>query len=176
MESGMEEALRALNKIVADGVTETYAIGDAVGAAYYIEATQTSDVDVFVYLKPGPSGIVTLSPIFHALVALGGVNEGGYIRFGAWPIQILSDATPLIGEAIEHAVEVNYNEVPTRVFTAEHLCAVALEAGRAKDFFRVTMFLEQGGVDRSRLRELAKRYGLADQLGRVLPEIGGNGF
>lgn len=45
----MHEALRALNEIVADRVIEKYAIGDAVGAAFYIEATQTEDVDVFVY-------------------------------------------------------------------------------------------------------------------------------
>ena len=41
----MEKALIALNEIVADGVISNYAIGDAVGAAFYIEAMQTEDVD-----------------------------------------------------------------------------------------------------------------------------------
>lgn len=172
----MHEALRALNQIVSDRVIETYAIGGAVGAAFYIEATQTEDVDVFVYLQPGPSGLVTLEPIFDALTKLGGISKDGYIHFGDWPIQILSDGTPLIAEAIEQAVDVPFDDIPTRIFTAEHLCAVALEVGRPKDYLRVTMFLEQDAVDLGALRELAKQHGLLDKLGRVLPEIGGNSF
>lgn len=170
----MHEALRALNQIVADRVVEKYAIGGAVGAAFYIEATQTEDVDVFVYLQPGPSGLVTLEPIFDALIRLGGIGEDGYIRFGEWPIQILSDATPLIAEAIEEAIDVPFDGIPTRVFTAEHLCAIALQTGRPKDYLRVTMFFDQGGVDRGALRQLAERHGFLDELRRVLPEVGGN--
>lgn len=170
----MHEALRALNQIVSDRVIEKCAIGGAVGSAFFIEATQTEDVDVFVHPQAGPSGLVTLTPIFDALVKRGGTIEDGYVQFGEWPIQILSDATPLIAEAIEEAIDVPFDEIPTRVFTAEHLCAVALEAGRAKDYLRVTMFLEQDAVDRAALRELAKRHGLLDALGRVLPEPGGN--
>lgn len=169
----MHEALRALNQVVATGVINKYAVGGAVGAAFYIEAAQTEDVDVFVYLQPGPSGIVTLTPIFDELIKLGGISEEGYVRFGDWPIQILSDATPLIAEAIEKAIEVPFDDVPTRVFTAEHLCAVALEAARSKDYLRVTMFLEQNAVDRAALRELCKRHGLNDQLKKVMAEIGG---
>ena len=172
----MHEALRALNQIVLDRVIEKYAIGGAVGAAFYIEATQTEDVDVFVYLQPAPSGLVTLEPIFDALIELGGISEDGYIRFGEWPIQILSDATPLIAEAIEEAIDAPFDEIPTRVFTAEHLCAAALQAGRPKDYLRVTMFLGEDAVDRVALRQLAKRHGLLDELGRVLPDIGGHSF
>lgn len=168
----MQEALRALNQIVADGVIEKYAIGGAVGAAFYIEATQTEDVDVFVFLQPGPAGIVTLTPIFEALIALGGISEDGYVRFGDWPIQILSDATALIAEAIQAAVDVAYGDIPTRVFTPEYLCAIALQAGRPKDYFRVNMFVEQGQVDHGILRELANRHGLDAQLKRAIPEIG----
>jgi hypothetical protein len=169
----MNEALHALNQIVADRVIQKYAIGGAVGAAFYIEATQTEGIDVFVYLQPSPSGLVTLEPIFAALEMLGGIIEDGYVRFGDWPVQILSDATPLIAEAIEAAIDVPFDGIPTRIFTAEHLCAVGLEAGRPKDYLRVTMFLEQGEVDRTALRQLAERYGLTDRLKRVLPEFGG---
>jgi len=169
----MHDALRALNQVVLDGVIEKYAIGGAVGAAFYIEATQTADVDVFAYLEPTSSGLVTLEPIFDALVKLGGISEEGHVRFGEWPIQILSDATPLIAEAIAEAIDVPFDEIPTRVFTAEHLCAVALQAGRPKDYLRVTMFFEQDAVDRVALQELARRHGLLDELGRVLPEIRG---
>ena len=100
----MDEVFRALNRLVADGIIENYAIGGAVGATCYIEAVQTEDVDAFVLLPTSQSSpLVSLSPIYQALTALGGVVEHEYVRFGAWPLQILTDANELIAEAIRDA-------------------------------------------------------------------------
>jgi hypothetical protein len=160
----MQDVLRALNQLVSGGEIQAYAIGGAVGASFYIEALQTEDVDAFVFL-PGPAtGLVVLTPIYEALSRLGGVVEREYVRFGAWPLQILTDATPLIAEAIRSAVNVDFDGVPTRVFRAEHLCAIALQTGRAKDILRVRMFLEQGAVDADELADVVQRYGLAGKL------------
>jgi hypothetical protein len=164
----MREALRALNQLVSDGVIEGYAIGGAVGASFYIDALQTEDVDAFVFLPEPPSGLVSIAPIFEALVAQGGVIEREYVRFGSWPLQILTDATPLLSEAIREAAEVSFHDVPTRVFRPEHLCAVALQTGRAKDYLRVSLFLEQGAVDVAALNRVVERYGLVERLNRVL--------
>lgn len=73
------------------------------------------------------SGLVVLTPVYDALTALGGVLEREYVRFGNWPLQILTDADPLLAEAIREAISVDYDGVPTRVFRPEHLCAVALQ-------------------------------------------------
>jgi hypothetical protein len=164
----MEEALRALNRLVADGVIGGYAIGGAVGAAFYIKAAQTEDLDAFVFLPASASGLISLSPIYEALNALGGVIEREYVRFGNWPVQILPDANPLVGEAISHAIKVDYDGTPTRVFRSEHLCAVALQTGRSKDMLRVRMFLEQGAVELDTLKEVVSRFGLAERLAKVL--------
>jgi hypothetical protein len=163
----MEEALRALNRLVADGVIGGYAIGGAVGASFYIEAPQTEDVDAFVFLPEPTSGLVLVTPIFEALSKQGGVIDHEYVRFGSWPLQILTDATPLLSEAIRRAAEVSFYEVPTRVFRPEHLCAVALQTGRKKDYLRVSLFLEQGAVDVAALNGLVERYGLTDRLKKV---------
>jgi hypothetical protein len=163
----MQEALRALNQLVSDGLIGAYAIGGAVGASFYIDAMQTEDVDAFVFLPDSSSGLVLLTPVYEALSRMGGVVEREYIRFGAWPLQILTDATPLITEAIRRAVDVEFDGIPTRVFRPEHLCAIALQTGRAKDYLRVSMFLEQDAVDRAKLTEVAGRYGLALQMARV---------
>lgn len=160
----MEEALRALNQIVADGIVSGYAIGGAVGASSYIEAMQTEDLDAFVFLPATSSVLLSLTPIYEALVALGGVVEREHVRFGVWPLQILPDANPLISEAIRDAVEVDFNGVMTRVFTAEHLCAIALQTGRSKDYARVSLFLEAGKVDEVVLARLAKEYNLEERL------------
>jgi hypothetical protein len=159
----MRSALQALNKIVADGVLESYAIGGAIGAAFYVEAVQTQDIDVFVFLRP-TGGLLTLSPIYEALKAQGGVIEKEYVRFDKWPVQILPDVNDLVAEAIREARAVAFDGTPTRVFTAEHLCGIALQTGRPKDYLRVRAFFEQNKVDREILSRLVERHGLAEQL------------
>lgn len=163
----MEEALRALNHLVTSGVVSNYAIGGAVGAAFYIPAFQTEDLDAFLVLPPQPSGLLLLTPVYEALMALGGTLEREYVRFGAWPVQILTDASPLIAEAIRDAVEVDFQGVPARVFRPEHLCAIALQLGRAKDLARVSTFFEQDAVDKQALQDVLSRYDLLERFGSV---------
>jgi hypothetical protein len=170
----MQAALKALNRLVADGVIGDYAIGGAIGASFYMDALQTEDIDAFVFLPVSMSGLVSLTPIYEALLAQGGIEEREYIRFGDWPLQILTDANTLIAEAIREAHAVEFGGVSTRVFRAEHLCAIALQTGRQKDYLRVTMFLEQGSVDLEALRSLATRYELTTRLAQVLGRAGGD--
>jgi hypothetical protein len=164
----VQDALRALNRLVTDGVVENYAIGGAIGASFYLPAMQTEDIDVFVFL-PGASGsLVTLTPIYEAMKAMGGEIEREYVRFGNWPVQILTDANDLIAEAIREAIRTDYEGIPTRVFTPEHLCAIALQTGRAKDFSRVMLFVEDNEVDLKELSALCERFGLSERLTKAL--------
>jgi hypothetical protein len=163
----MRDALRALNALVEIGTIEMYAIGGAIGAAFYIDALQTEDVDAFVFLPESASGLVSLAPIYSALERLGGVVEREFIRFGNWPLQILPDSTPLVSEAIREARSTEFESVPTRVFRPEHLCCIALQTGRGKDMLRVSMFLEQKAVDIAKLRNMADRFGLSGRLAKV---------
>jgi hypothetical protein len=167
----LHAALRALNRLVADRVIENYAIGGAIGASFYLPAMQTEDIDVFVFLPPSSGALVTLVPVYEALRAMGGVVEREYVRFDAWPVQILTDANPLIAEAIREAIDVDYEGIPTRVFRPEHLCAIALQTGRNKDYSRVILFLEQQEVDKEALSALVSRYGLSERLARVLTAV-----
>ncbi len=169
----MQAALKALNRIVADGVIEDYAIGGAIGASFYLPAMQTEDIDVFVFLPAVSGPIVTLTPVYYALKALGGEVEREYIRFGNWPVQILTDANALIAEAIREAAGTDYDGVPTRVFSPEHLCGIALQTGRSKDYARVILFLEENEVDLEALSALAARFGLSDRLTKVIDSAKG---
>jgi hypothetical protein len=163
----MQAALRALNQLVTDGVIPQYAIGGAIGASFYIDAVQTEDVDAFVFMSPSATGLLTLAPIYEALTKLGGVVEHEYIRFAEWPVQILPDANDLVREAISNATKTEFDGIPTRVFSAEHLCAVALQTGRTKDYLRVVMFLEAKAVDRKALELILKQHGLESKMIRV---------
>ncbi len=169
----MKAALNALNRLVADGVIGNYAIGGAIGASFYLPAMQTEDIDVFVFLPSTSGPAITLTPVYDALKAMGGEVEREHVRFGNWPVQILTDASALIAEAIREAEDTDYDGVPTRVFTPEYLCAVALQTGRSKDYSRVILFLEENEVDRDALAALADRFGLSDRLTRALNRPGG---
>ena len=65
----MQEVFAALNRLVANGVIEQYAIGGAMGAQFYIEAASTEDIDAFVFLPTATTGLVDLSAIYSAFVA-----------------------------------------------------------------------------------------------------------
>lgn len=52
---------------------------------------------------------------------------------------------------------------PTRVFTAEHLAALALQTGRAKDKARLLQFVELGALDSNRFEAILKRHGLLEK-------------
>src|SRR5215469_12903714 len=143
-----------------DRVIRRYAIGQAVGATFYLEPVATVDADVFVsFQTEAGSLLVSPQPIFDYLKARGGVVEGEYIVVAGWPVQFLPAATPLAIEALEQAVETDVAGVSARVFSVEHLAAIALQTGRAKDKARLLQFVE-AGVLTARFQDVVERHGL----------------
>lgn len=159
----IEDAIAAIHRLEEQGVIARYAIGGAVGATFYLEPFATMDVDVFVAMDPrDESRIVSLQPIFESLVAQGATMEGEHVVIAGWPVQFLPAANPLLMEAIDQAVEHKVGSISARVFTAEHLAAVALQTGRAKDKARLLQFLEAGTLDLRRFESIAGRHNLGD--------------
>jgi hypothetical protein len=83
-----------------------------------------------------------------------------YVVIAGWPVQFLPAGTALLQEALATAVEKDVDGTPARVFTAEHIAAIAFETGRAKDKARVLQFLEAGVLNLERLQEIIARHGL----------------
>ncbi len=50
--------------------------------------------------------------------------------------------------------------------TAEHLTAIALETGRAKDHARILQFVESGALEADKLDGILKRHGLIEKWER----------
>ena len=161
---GMKATLEVINRMQADGVIGKYAIGGAVGATFYLEASATLDIDIFVSLKNPPgSPLLTLDPIYDYLTSRGYKTEKEYIDIEGWPVQFLPPSGALDEEALAQAIETEVQELPTRVITAEHLVALALRTARAKDFARILQFVEAGVLNADRLDQILKRHGLLEK-------------
>jgi hypothetical protein len=158
------QVIKVINQMEADGVVDRYAIGGAVGATFYLEPVATLDVDVFVAFRQQPGQVlISLRPIFDYLTARGGMVEGEYIVIAGWPVQFLPPTSPLVEEALVEAVIVDVEGMPARVFTAEHLAAIALQIGRAKDQARLLQFIEAAAIDAGRFEIILRRHGLIGQ-------------
>ncbi|MGI8966634.1 MAG: hypothetical protein ACR2H1_11175 [Limisphaerales bacterium] len=157
----IQEVIKTLNQMQADGVIERYAIGGAVGATFYLEPVATLDVDIFVTFKSeAGSLLVSPQPIFDYLKARGCSIQGEYIMIANWPVQFLPPNSPLVEEALAQAIEINVTDTPARVFSAEHLAAIALQTGRAKDKSRLLQFIEDGVLDSARFQTILSRHDL----------------
>jgi len=161
----MKETLAEINALREAGVIGQSAIGGAMGATFYLEPVTTFDLDIFVLFENGPL-ILTLSPIYDFLKARGHVAEGDAISIQGWPVQFLPAETPLLREAVNEAREIDFEGVPSRVMTAEHLMAVTLQTGRPKDFARLISFVETKVADTARLHDILKRHGLTTAWSR----------
>ena len=165
------KALAVVNQLKAEGVISSYAVGGAVGALFYIEPTQTQDIDVFVHLQPAPGSLlVSLDPILRRLKELGfALWEEDKVVVAGWPIQFLPATKPIEVEAIEKAVPVPLEEgVIAYVPPPEYLMAIAIDLGRPKDVVRLQCFHEQRSFDDAKLRELLTRYNLMAKWNRCL--------
>ena len=159
----MKAALEALLKLRDEGLLARFAIGGAIAASYYVEAVVTEDLDVFAFLTPSPSGLLLLGPLYERLAQLGGKAHNEHVVVGGWPMQILPAYTPLVEEAVMEAQERQFEGIHVPVVSAEHLCAIALQTGRAKDYARVHAFFEDGVVDSTALHRLINRHALAER-------------
>jgi hypothetical protein len=157
----IRDVISTINEMQADGIVDRYAIGGAVGATFYLEPMSTIDVDIFVTFRAEPDSLlISLRPIFDYLGARGCELQGEYVVIAGWPVQFLPATGALAEEALAEAVTVDVDGTPARVFTAEHLAAIALQVGRPKDKARLLQFIDAGVFDAERFRTILARHGL----------------
>jgi len=159
----VKRTLEVLNELEREGVFTRYAIGGAMAATFYTEPVLTFDLDVFVLLQSSGTGLVSLAPIYDALRTRGYKEEQECILIEGVPVQFLPAYNALIEEALAQAREIDYEGVPARVVRAEHLIAICLQTGRAKDRARVAMLREQAHLDHELLADILNRHQLEDK-------------
>ena len=133
-----------------------------MAATFYTEPVLTFDLDVFVLLSASTGKLVSLAPIYEALRARGYGEEKETVVIEGVPVQFLPAYNALIEETVAQAREIDYEGVPARVAQAEHLIAICLQTGRAKDRARVAMLREQAHLDHKLLADILKRHQLEE--------------
>lgn len=164
----IKEVIDRLNHMEKAGVIRRYAIGGAVGASFYIEPAETEDVDVFM---PFPGAIV-ISPLpmveyfrqHGASLPPSEQASAGQVLYHGWLVQFLPTSNALAEEAVEQSVLFQVDQKLTaRVMTLEHLAALALETGRAKDKARLLQFIESGKLDMNAFASILSKHGLSSK-------------
>ncbi len=155
----MQATLAILNELEAAGLVECYAVGGAMAGFFYAEAVITEDLDVFVLLKAS-EGLISLTPVYDYLKKRGATEEREHLWLAGTLVQLIPAYDVLTEEAVTEAVEKVVGQTRTRVMRVEHLIAIALKTGRAKDFARVSLLLEQADVDEARLQTILSRHEL----------------
>ncbi len=155
------EVITTINRMKADGVIDDYAIGGAVGATFHLEPVSTLDVDIFVAFRHEPDSLlISPQPIFDYLAARGFSMEGEYVMIGGWPVQFLPPTGPLVEEALVEALTLPVGDTSARVFSAEHLAAIALQVGCGKDKARLLQFIEAAVLDPDCFQAILTRHHL----------------
>ena len=121
-------------------------------------------MDIFVAFESAPGSLI-VSPqrIYDYLTARGGRIEREYIVISGWPVQFLPPTGPLVEEALKEAVVKDVDGISARVLTADHLAAIALQTGRAKDKARLLQFIEAGAFDAAPFQAILARHDLVDR-------------
>lgn len=156
----MERTLQVLNELEREGVLSRYAIGGAMGATFYIEPFLTFDLDIIVVLPKTKAGLLTLAPLYEVLRTKGYAEEKECVVIEGVPVQFLPAYNPLLEEALREARDMSYQATWTRVLRVEHLLAICLETGRAKDRERVRILREQAILDDVYLAQVLRRHEL----------------
>ena len=84
-------------------------------------------------------------------------NQKECINIEGVPVQFLPVYNELLRDAMRNAKGFDYEEVPTKVLSAEHLAAICVDTNRTKDKLRVEMFLRSPKFDKERFEDILVR-------------------
>lgn len=160
--TGIGSVIGVLNDMAAANIIEQFAIGGAFAAILHNEPISTVDVDIFFFLSEKNEGIVlSLEAVYEYARQHGFEFDHEFINIHGWLIQFVEASNnPLWIEAIHAAQPVQIEDLSVPVITPEYLVAMWLFAGRPKDFYKITAFIEAGIVDREHLKKILKEHNL----------------
>jgi hypothetical protein len=160
--SNMREVLGVLEEMKRAGIIEKYAIGGAFAAILHYEPISTIDLDIFFFLtEKSDSPILSLNAIYDFAKARGFSFDHEFINIHGWLVQFVEAShSALWTEAIENADTIKIEDFNAFVIDKEHLVAMWLFAGRAKDYQKIAMFCEAAFLDEAKMFDILERHDL----------------
>ncbi len=160
--ANFEKVIAVLQEMQTDSIIEKYAIGGAFAATLHSEPISTIDLDIFFFLaEKSNSAILSLTAVYDFAESKGFSFDHEFINIYGWLVQFVEAShNALWSEAIENADKMKVGDFEVPVINREHLAAMWLFAGRAKDFQKIALFYEADILDESNLFEILKRHDL----------------
>ncbi len=156
------EVLSVLDEMRRAGIGDKYAIGGAFAAILHNEPISTIDLYIFFFFKEKQTSVVlSLDPIYEFARTQGFEFDHEFINIHGWLIQFVEAShNKLWVEAIENAQILVIDNREAFVIDKEHLVAMWLFAGRAKDYQKIAMFVDAEILDYNKLTEILERHDL----------------
>ncbi|MEO6050978.1 MAG: hypothetical protein ABIP78_06565 [Pyrinomonadaceae bacterium] len=156
------EVLSVLNEMRQAGIVDKYAIGGAFASILHNEPISTIDLDVFFFFEEKQSSLVfSLDSIYEFVKVYGFSFDHEFINIHGWLVQFIEAShSNLWSEAIEKAIVLVIDDRNAFVIDKEHLIAMWLFAGRAKDYQKIAMFVDANILDNEKLTNILERHDL----------------
>lgn len=160
--TNIRDVLDVLDDMQDVGIVEKYAIGGAFAAILHNEPISTIDLDIFFFLaEKNDSPILSLEAIYEFAKQKGFSFDHEFVNIHGWLVQFVEAShNELWKEAIENADIIKIENLDTKVIGKEHLIAMWIFAGRAKDYQKITMFWEADFLDEEKLFNILEKHNL----------------
>ena len=160
--ANIEKVIEVLDDMHTANIIEKFAVGGAFAATLHNEPISTIDLDIFFLFKEkSESLILSLDKIYDYAKQNGFSFDHEFINIHGWLVQFVEAShSDLWTEAIENADIVKIRESEVSVIGCEHLVAMWLFAGRAKDYQKISVFWEAGILDEKKMFDILDKYDL----------------
>ena len=163
-EATLDKTFSVVNQMVQEGVIESYALGGAMAAVFYMEPIATFDVDIFCFINGIANELDPLRPIYDYLRPKGTPEYAEGFIIAGLRVQFLPVFNPLNDEAVQAANSFSLNNVIIQVMAPEYLVANMLETGRGKDYTRIAQFFEANVCNIDKLNDILSRDNLQAKM------------
>ena len=145
------DVLKVLRALKQEGTVRDYILFGSVAAMVHTRPFFTQDVDIALAVGSDEE----FQRIFNRLIEFGEV-QGHSVVIAGTPVEVFpADISPIIRDALAHALRKRVEGIAVKVVGPEHLLLEALRVYRSQDKGRV--FLLDEVVDRKTLRALLRR-------------------
>ena len=164
----MEKTLEIINKLQKERIIRKYAIGGGIASIVYIEPIITYDLDIFFVPIKEEKSILNLSPIYEWLKNKGYKPDKEHIIIEGIPVQFIPVYNELIIDAVENAIEINYQNAKIKVVKPGYLIAIMLQTFRPKDKERIIKLIDEAEIDSSFLQKILQKHRLKEKFDKFI--------